>query len=242
MARDEALLALARATGGPWLRVYGWSEPVLSLGRHQRAVGVYHGERAMGLGVQIVRRPTGGRAVLHHRELTYAIGAPNEAGVTLREAAERVDRILLHALRSLGVAASVADPTVRTPSPDAAPCFALPVRGELLVAGVKLAGSAQWRDNGAWLQHGSILIDDDQSLIAALATTPDAQQVGGVATLRDLLPEPPTLDVFAAAMAAAIRDVEGHTPARGPSLDARLDVAAYPLLAHYADPAWTWRR
>lgn len=242
MARDEALLALARETGDGWLRVYGWSVPVLSLGRHQRALGIYDGHRAAALGVQIVRRPTGGRAVLHHRELTYAIAAPSDTGISLRDAAERVDRVLLHALRALGVPAVVAVPTTRAPSPDAAPCFALPVRGEILAGGVKLAGSAQRRDAGAWLQHGSILIDDDQSLIASVATTPTTQQVGVVATLRDLLPEAPSLDAFAAAMAAAICEVEGHAPTHDPSLATRLDLVARPLLAHFADPAWTWRR
>src|SRR4029078_5254935 len=77
-----------------------------------------------------------------------------------------INRILLHALRGLGVPAEVAEPEGRTPVPASAPCCELPARGEIVVDGKKLVGSAQVRDDGALLQHGSILIADDQPLIA----------------------------------------------------------------------------
>ncbi len=246
MARDEALLTLARETGDGWLRVYGWSDRVLSLGRHQRAAGVYDPTRAAERGIQIVRRPTGGRAVLHWREVTYAAAATDRAGATLREASARIDRILLHALATLGVPATLASPAERAPAPDAAPCFALPVRGEILAGGAKLAGSAQWRDGGAWLQHGSVLVGDDQGLIAEVALTPGAQQVGTVSTLGSLLGAPPSVATFAAAIHAALIALEGPTPAL-PEVEmdahlARLDEIAAPLVARYTDPAWIWRR
>src|SRR5215207_3150452 len=76
MALDEALMARARRTGETVLRVYGWSRPTLSLGRNQRAAGLFD-ERALAeRGVGVVRRPTGGRSLLHHREVTYSVTAP----------------------------------------------------------------------------------------------------------------------------------------------------------------------
>src|SRR5687768_14706976 len=76
MALDEALLERARDSGEAVARVYTWSRPTLSLGRNQTAAGRYDLALAAALGIDVVRRPTGGRAVLHHRELTYAVAAP----------------------------------------------------------------------------------------------------------------------------------------------------------------------
>ncbi len=76
MARDEALMRWSAATGHAAFRVYGWSSPTLSLGRNQRARGCYNLDAASGRGIGIVRRPTGGRALLHHREITYSAALP----------------------------------------------------------------------------------------------------------------------------------------------------------------------
>src|SRR5512139_2874749 len=84
MAIDEALLARARDTGEGVVRVYGWSAPTLSLGRNQVARGAWDRERAGTLGLPIVRRLTGGRALLHHREITYSVTAPTADGRGLR--------------------------------------------------------------------------------------------------------------------------------------------------------------
>src|SRR5690349_530391 len=81
MALDEALMEHARRTNEWVLRVYAWSAPTLSFGRNQRALGVYLPERLERDAVSVVRRPTGGRAILHWREITYSVVAPaNEAG------------------------------------------------------------------------------------------------------------------------------------------------------------------
>ena len=84
MALDEALLARARRTGEHVLRVYAWAAPTLSLGRNQTARGVFDGPTARELGVSIVRRLTGGRALLHHREITYSVTGPLSPGRSLR--------------------------------------------------------------------------------------------------------------------------------------------------------------
>ena len=265
MARDEAMLALvrervrpvggdsdhtdpcdaARAERRGILRIYGWSTPVLSLGRHQKALGVYAPERTAALGVGVVRRPTGGRAVLHHREITYAAAAPIRPGETLRDAAATVDAMLLSALARLGVKAAVANPSSRAPAPDAAPCFALPVRGELLADERKLVGSAQWREEDAWLQHGSILVDDDQGMIAQLANDPSGQSSGQLATLRSLLRRAVSTGEFTDALRAVLLEDDSlstEDAEQTSAVEARIDELAEGLKGRYASYEWTWRR
>src|SRR4051812_27223739 len=204
MALDEALMARARRTGQHVLRVYGWSEPTLSLGRNQRAHGAYRTDELARRGIGVVRRPTGGRALLHHREVTYSVTAPCTADAGLAAEYARINVLLGSALQALGVRVDVAAPPTRSAPPSATPCFAEPARGELIVDGRKLVGSAQWRHDGALLQHGSILVDDDQASIPSLMREPVAL-TGRPATLRDALGRAPVLSEVAEALFAAVR-------------------------------------
>ncbi|HKH94336.1 MAG TPA: hypothetical protein VKA54_21200, partial [Gemmatimonadaceae bacterium] len=153
MALDEALMTRARRTGETVLRVYDWSTPTLSLGRNQRALGVYRDTALAEQGIGVVRRPTGGRALLHHREITYSVTAPCEESGALLTEYGRINALLTSALDALGVPVVAARPRARTATPSAAPCFAEPALGELTLNGRKLVGSAQWRDRDALLQH-----------------------------------------------------------------------------------------
>jgi lipoate-protein ligase A len=229
MALDHALLARAARTGECVLRVYSWRSPTVSFGRHQPTAGVYDRAHLTRLGVRAVRRPTGGRAVLHAREATYSVTAP----VTrpLRATYGRINRLLLDALHRLGVDAALAPATVPSP-PDGAPCFNMATEGEIVVAGRKLAGSAQWRDGGALLQHGSILIDDDQGLLGASATPP--------ATLHGALGRSPAVGEIANALFdAAYAGLDADAEPLGLEDDVQADARA--LRARYADDGWTWR-
>jgi lipoate-protein ligase A len=240
MALDEALMARARRTGEHVLRVYGWSQPTLSLGRNQRANGVYLADELERRGIGVVRRPTGGRALLHHREVTYSVTAPCTADSGLAAEYGRINLLLGSALAALGVGVVVAAPTSRSAPPSATPCFAEPSRGELTFDGRKLVGSAQWRHEGALLQHGSILVDDDQASIPSLMREPVALS-SRPATLRDALGRAPVLHEVAEALFAAVRT--------------RLDPRALPLereevlmqdaerlATRFRDDTWTWRR
>jgi lipoyl(octanoyl) transferase len=239
MAWDEALMARARAGGEAVLRVYGWSEPTLSFGRHQAARATYCSERLAERGVAVVRRLTGGRAVLHWREITYSVTAPDESGVSLHESYAAINRLLLDGLGRLGVSARAAAPLGRAPVPDGAPCFETSTAGEIVVAGRKLVGSAQVREQGALLQHGSMLVDDDQSLIAGLATS-GAVALRPPATLRDALGRAPDLAEVAGALFGAVR--AAHDDATPLDVDDALRALHADALGRYLDPAWTWRR
>jgi lipoate-protein ligase A len=239
MALDEALMARAHSTGEWVLRVYSWSVRTLSLGRNQNGRAAYDPASLARAGIAAVRRPTGGRAILHDREVTYSVTAPVNGAGALRESYQRINRLLVDGLRSLGVAVEVSAMR-RAPTPDLSPCFERPSPGELMAGGRKLAGSAQWRDRGALLQHGSILVDGDQAPVSTLLREPTAPP-SAPATLRALLGREPSAADVAAALFEAVCRHEDHQ-ARELTADAALLAAVAELRPRYEDAAWTWRR
>jgi lipoate-protein ligase A len=232
-------MARARSTGEWVLRVYSWSAPTLSIGRHQKARDAYDPGTLAGALVSLVRRPTGGRAVLHDHEVTYSVTAPAADAGALRESYQRINRLLIDALRTLGADVEVAEQR-HAPKPDLTPCFELPSPGELTAGGRKLAGSAQWRENGALLQHGSILVDGDQASVSALLRQPAAPPAAP-ATLRALLGRAPTATQVAAALFDSV--LRNEDPAARELIpDPALISATAALRRRYEDPSWTWRR
>ncbi|MBK8250785.1 MAG: lipoate--protein ligase family protein [Gemmatimonadetes bacterium] len=240
MAIDEALLARARETHRRTIRVYSWTRPTISLGRHQTAQGIWDLARCEARGVDVVRRLTGGRAILHHRELTYAVAAPVREDVGLRDDYRAIAALLARSLALLGIGATTAIPQSRMPIPAAAPCFELPARDELVVDGRKLVASAQLREEGAFLQHGSLLNHDDQGWLGELATIP--MPTTPAATVHALLGRDLSAVEWSEAIAAAVPEVwqEVIVPVH---VDACVppDILD-PLVARYRDPRWTWRR
>src|SRR5262245_62904771 len=173
MAADELLLDEARG-GRTALRLYRWSVPTWSLGRLQPWTGAVDPGFCRAHGVEIVRRPTGGRGVLHQEELTYAVAAPVRSGpFSGRAAAGRalIASCLARAVGSLGGAVAVSGAAVerRSATPH---CFAGADEGELVTERGKLIGSAQRRLREAFLQHGSIPIRRDEGLAAGAAGAP----------------------------------------------------------------------
>jgi lipoate-protein ligase A len=242
MARDAALLARAAETGESVFAVYSWSRPTLSFGRNQRAAGQYAPERMKERGLDVVRRPTGGRAILHHREITNSVTAPIRADESLRASYQRINLILIDGLRRLGVNASVAAGGVAH-SPDATPCFVLPSDGEIIADSRKLVGSAQWREESAFLQHGSILLDDDQSSLASLGTEESVASrmtTPAPATLSALLGKAPGSAELAQAMFSAVMDREA-TPG---TILVEKEIRPFALarMPEFLDERWTWRR
>ena len=242
MARDSALQARAARTGETVFSIYSWTRPTLSLGRHQPAMGLYDSEKLRRANVDVVRRPTGGRAILHDHEVTYSVTAPVNDAVPLRETYSRINRILLDGLSRLGVDAELAPTADRAPVPGMRPCFDAPGEGELVARGQKLVGSAQWRNEGALLQHGSILVDDDQSLLpsltARIATPGDA--VAPPATLRTLLGRSPEIAEVAAVMFDAVRSLEDEEATEMAEEEIRAETVSH--IPHFLDEEWTWRR
>jgi lipoate-protein ligase A len=234
MAVDEALLRDAQE-GFASLRLYRWSPPCLSFGRNESACVRYDRRRIADLGLATVRRPTGGRAVWHEHEVTYAMAAPCAMFGSLREAYITIHRFLGRALARLGAEVTLADRHhARTPTPDVGACFASPVGGELVSGTRKLVGSAQVREGSAFLQHGSILLQDGQRVVADVAA---GRALAPTATaLATVLQRPITFTEVADAVIA-----EARSTWPGPWEERTVEPSAA-TVARFADPGWTWRR
>ena len=241
MAVDAALMEAVRGGAPPVLRFYRWDPPCLSLGRNQPAAGRYDLDALTAAGVEVVRRPTGGRAVLHDRELTYSVVAGDGALGGPRAAYAAVNRALVAGLRRLGVEAALQPRTgARAPVPSLAPCFKEPAEGEVVVGGRKLVGSAQFREGGVLLQHGSLLLEGDQREVRAWtlgAAPPDDGEAP--VSLAELCRPLPSWERLTAALAAGWEEALGAPPEAG-ELSAAERAGAARHAARFADPAWTW--
>jgi lipoate-protein ligase A len=222
--------------------IYSWSRPTLSFGRNQPATGLYDLAKIRSAGLDVVRRPTGGRAILHHREVTYSVTAPVKDALPLRETYSQINRILQTGLSHLGV---MTEPVPRSPAtrpPSARSCFEMPAEGELVAAGCKLVGSAQWRDERALLQHGSILVNDDQSQLTVFAA--GAQKGGALipapATLHAILGRSPSTEEVASAMFDAVRSLQDADASKLAEDEVRDETLEH--VPHFLDEDWTWRR
>lgn len=236
---DHALMERARRTGERVFRVYTWSSPTLSLGRHQAARGRIDAGAARQLGVSLVRRPTGGRALLHHREVTYSVTASLGREESARDWYESINEVLLAALQALGVNAQPAVVSGRTPLPGSGSCFVRADEGEISVDGLKLVGSALLRQDGALLQHGSILLDDDQHLLEQLLPAGEAPPTPA-GTLRRALGRTPEVGDVAQALFTSLQRV-GDVELTALVGDERLRSDAGEAERIYASDDWTFR-
>lgn len=239
MAIDAAMLDLADSEGAAFFRLYGWSPHCLSFGRHEPARRRYDSTRITELGLDCVRRPTGGRAVWHARELTYAVAAPLAMFGGLRQAYEALHDLLATALTSLGAFPKLAPRSNPVGGIGTGPCFAAPVGGEVVIEGRKVVGSAQLRQGDAFLQHGSLLLDDDQSLVRDLAGF--SENGAAEAPLSRLLGRTVSFAEAAAAITSVTRDT-----LRDLEESSRLPGAVAAGIAQHAEKFrsadWTWQR
>lgn len=244
MAVDQALLERVQAGGRPSLRLYRWDPPCLSLGRNQPAPGPDVATAAASRGIHVVRRPTGGMAVYHDREATYAVAVPVGVLGSPRETYRAINRALVAGLRRLGVPAEVAPERpgwMRRGSPEwAIPCFDAAAPGEVVVGGRKLVGSAQRAERRILLQHGSLLLSGDQREAAELLGS-SFDAAAGVTCLEAVLGHSPPWDDVVAALRHGFEEALGVRFEDDPEL-AALEERARSLVGRFRSEEWTWRR
>jgi len=184
MAIDEAIFtSCQQKKSPPTIRVYGWTPPAVSLGYFQKAENAVDVDACKKRGVDVVRRLSGGRAVLHDRELTYSIicreGTP-PFGCSVLKTYKTISESLISTLKDLGLQVQwVASRDRHTPAQEkdkTASCFSSPSWYEITVEGKKICGSAQKRGNGVLLQHGSLLIDYDPELLAGVLVSKKGEE------------------------------------------------------------------
>jgi lipoate-protein ligase A len=257
MAIDQAIAeACAAGTSLPTLRFYQWQPPAISLGRHQPQAEIDHAAAA-AKGYEIVRRPTGGRAILHTDEFTYSVAAPQDearlAGGVM-DAYMNISNALLAGLLRLGVPAHKAPASVRAGSDVSAACFEVPSAYEITAGGRKLIGSAQSRRAGYVLQHGSLpLVGDITRLIDVLALDPAAaaalraELTARACTLAEALgvsDDSPQVQFGAvtAAMRQGFEETLALTCKPGPLAPGEMRRAAQLIREQFADDTWTNQR
>lgn len=174
MALDEALLEWhSKGLIPPTIRFYNWDPPTLSIGYFQTVEKEVNLEAVKKYGLGFVRRPTGGRGVLHDKELTYSVIVSEEhpnMPQSVTEAYRVISQGLLEGFKRVGLDAYFAIPKTEAEkealkNPRSAVCFDAPSWYELVVEGRKVAGSAQTRQKGVILQHGSIILDIDEDML-----------------------------------------------------------------------------
>ncbi len=270
MAIDEALLESVIAGGVPVVRFYTWQPATLSLGTNQ-AVGEIDRAACEARGFGLVRRLTGGRAVLHQHELTYSVIArendPRVSGGVV-ESYRKISAALVDGLRALGASVSLAPPNkalLRSMSArravaldeagdavedSGAVCFDAASAYELTSGGKKLVGSAQARRGGALLQHGSILLDIDwDPWVSVFAYASEAGKQRAytklperMTSLRHELGRTVTPEEALSALVPAF-ETRLHISLDPANLDAQEEATALKLAAEkYGSEEWTGRK
>jgi lipoate-protein ligase A len=252
MAVDEAVL---KETGlglvPPTLRLYAWEPACLSLGYAQPTSDVDLESLAFN-GWQLVRRPTGGRAILHTDELTYSVIGPQEeprlAGGLL-ESYQMLSKALLRAIRSLSVPAqSSPHPGAHDPNGNKGPvCFEVPSNYEITVNGKKLVGSAQARRREGVLQHGSLPLYGDLTRITRALCFPDEQArlrgserlLERATTLESVLGYRIKWEQVAQAFITAFSEALNLELVPSDLLPEELEMAEDLVVIKYANPEWT---
>lgn len=252
MARDEAILAAVSAGDAPpTLRLYGWQPPCLSLGYGQRSRDA-DTKRLVSYGWEIVRRPTGGSAILHADELTYSLALPIDhplARGSVVESYRRISAALLLALNRLGAQAGAehAGKDAKPPNPV---CFVTPSHYEITVDGRKLVGSAQVRRQRGLLQHGTLPLTGDITRICDALAYPDEtaraaakdQVRASAITLEMALGRVVDWQTAADAVAQGFAEAFSVDFQHADLTPAELSHADQLSRERFANPEWTFRR
>jgi len=185
MAIDEAIfLSCQQGKSLPTIRLYGWTPPAVSLGYFQKAENAINFEACKRRGVDVVKRLSGGRAVLHDKELTYSLICPEGTppfGKTILETYKTISMCLISALKNLNldvkwVTSKGKHSSFRHKNDKTVSCFSSPSWYEITVEGKKICGSAQKRGGGTWLQHGAILLEHDVEMLVEVLKSGKSKQ------------------------------------------------------------------
>ncbi len=218
MRIDQMLLDEAErgAEAHTFLRFYRWDEPTISIGHHQQPERAADLRYCTGHRIPVVRRPTGGRAVLHDCELTYAVVSNDDRFFPLQSLDQTylvIARALQNGLARLGVcsdlAAGVREIGASIRLDVKHPCFASASRHELLVRGRKIAGSAQRRLKRSFLQHGSVPLDLNLPLMAGTLGVSEALIAASTISVSEAAGRRVTFEELGTALKAGFEEVFG---------------------------------
>jgi len=172
MAIDDYLFQSLTDIPETYLRFYTWEKPTASLGYSQRVSKVLDAEFCRNNGVDVVRRMTGGKLVLHHNEATYSVCSSDTEIFSSRvvESYSLISEALMRGLEKMGLEPCLADAPPDFYTKGNLPCFSYPARNEVEVQGKKIIGSAQKRVKFKFIQHGSIPLEEEDELLKSVTS------------------------------------------------------------------------
>ncbi len=244
MAADEYLFNSVRKVNRTFLRFYQWKKPTVSLSYGQEAARAADLDFCRANGIDMVRRMTGGKVVLHLRELTYSLASSDTETFTpnLPESYKLISLALIEGFSLMGLSARLATTTPPAYVRGTMPCFAFPARGEVETGGRKIVGSAQKRTGASFIQHGSVPLDKDEALLKAVARLDTRGSRIRMTSLSETLGRPAAFDW------AASRFALGFSKFFGVKLDPlTFNKKAWQEISEieaerYGNDAWTLRR
>jgi len=244
MAVDEHLFDLAASSGRTFLRFYQWLRPTASLGYGQDAAKVVDTGFCRAHGIDIVRRMTGGKLVLHDREVTYSVASADVSifSDNLRDSYRLISQALLIGLERLGLAARLAETSPPAYAKGTMPCFAFPARDEIEIGGRKIVGSAQKRTGTLFLQHGSIPLEKDEALLASVSRPGESAESLGMTSLSEALSRPVDFDAAVGPLIQGFADLFGAVFERYDLDPAGKEAVRSLASSKYASDDWTFRR
>jgi lipoate-protein ligase A len=243
MAVDEFLFRQAETSPRTFLRFYQWERPTASLGYSQDASKVVDAAFCAARGIDIVRRMTGGKLVLHDREVTYSLASSDSETFTdtLRDSYRLISLALLKGLAIMGLSARLAEAPPTSYIKGTMPCFAFPASDEIEIGGKKIIGSAQKRNGSLFLQHGSIPLEKDESLLAAVSRPGGSEEGAGMTSLSEALGRPVDFDGAVGPLVQGFADLFGVSFERFSLAPADKEAVRALQASKYASEAWTYR-
>jgi lipoate-protein ligase A len=172
MAVDEYLLHSLEEDSQTYLRFYQWEKPTVSLGYSQNVEEVTNLDYCRENSIDVVRRITGGKLVLHHREITYSVCSSDNITFppSLSGSYRLISEALMNGLKKMGIDSYLASEAPASYAKGNLPCFSYPARNEIEVDGKKIVGSAQKRLGARFIQHGSIPVEDNGDLLELVSS------------------------------------------------------------------------
>jgi len=189
MAVDDFLFRSLSSEPQTFLRFYGWERPTVSLGYSQDIRKVVDVEYCQKNGIDIVRRMTGGKLVLHHKEVTYSLCSSDKEifTSTLAESYRLISQALIWGFEKMGLKSYLADAPPNSYVRGNLPCFSYPARNEIEIEGRKIVGSAQKRTGSKFIQHGSIPLEEDERYLGPVSFLKKEESKGRMISLSQAL-------------------------------------------------------
>ena len=189
MAVDDFLFRSLGDEPITYLRFYRWKSPTVSIGYSQKVDKVVDLDFCRANGIELVRRITGGKLVLHHKEVTYAVCSSDTSFFSqkLMDSYKLISEALNRGLQMMGIASYLAKETPSGYARGVSPCFSHPARNEIEMEGKKIIGSAQKRTGKKFIQHGSIPLEKEEDLLKSVSPVDHKEKVIMMTSLSDVL-------------------------------------------------------